>query len=246
MRGYGSLGSQSHPCSTSANKNTGRAACEWQTGRNKVNPKHLLQIQMWICKEVAVFSTSCVACNSRCCNARAVPKEVLTPLLFLVLLLFSIGAHIILVTYVLLFREAKPFEGFTTVLIWLRNLSWQGSGWGALNTLSLHPASAFFHPWERDFGFSGWFSPPSRPISKPCGENASLGSIIPMHFGDLRLCFSHALSPPPRREDARWVPDRGDVSQTRRQRQLRQIYPGHRWQRYHAARRIHLRLWTRV
>ena len=183
----GSLGSRSHPCSTSANKNTRRAACEWQTRTNKVNPKHLLQIQMRIRKEVAVFSTSCTACNSRHCNARAVPKEVLTPLLFLLLLLFSVGARIISLTYMLLCRDAKPFEGFTTVLIRLRSLSWLGSGLGALDTLSLHPTSAFFHPWKGDFGFFGWFSLSSRPISKPCGETASLGRIIPVHFGDLTL-----------------------------------------------------------
>lgn len=105
----GSLGSRSHPCSRSANKNTHRTVCEWQTGTNKVNPKHLLQIQMRICKEVAVFSTSCTACNSRNRNARAVPKEVLTPLLFLVLLLFFIGAHIISLIYMLLCKGSEAF-----------------------------------------------------------------------------------------------------------------------------------------
>jgi len=97
-RNYGSLGSHSHPCSTSPNKNTHRAACEWPPGTNRVNPKHLLPIQMRICKEVAVFSTSCTACNSQCCNERAVLKDVLTPLLPSLLLLFSIGAHPILLT----------------------------------------------------------------------------------------------------------------------------------------------------
>lgn len=195
------------PCSTSANQTARRAVCEWQTGTNKVTLKHRLQIRRRVRKEFAVFSAFCTACHSRRCNARAVPKEVLTPLLFLVLLLFSTGARTISLTYVPLHREAKPFEGFTTVLIRLRSLSWQESGLGALGTLSLHPASAFLHPWKKNFGFFGWFSQSSHPISKPCGESASPGRIIPMHFGDLCLCFSHALSPPPRREGAGWVPN---------------------------------------
>lgn len=106
----GSFGTHSLPCSMSANKNTPRTACEWQSGTNKVNPKHLLQIQMWICKKTAVFSTFCAARNSWHSSAKAAPKEVLTLLLFLLLLLFSVGAHTISVTDMLLCREVKPFE----------------------------------------------------------------------------------------------------------------------------------------
>lgn len=82
-----------------------------------------------------------------------------------------------------------------------------GSGLRSLSTLSLHPASAFFHLWGGDFTFFEWFSPSSLPITIPFEATPSLGRIIPVHFTDLRLCFSCALSSPPRRKGAGWVPD---------------------------------------
>lgn len=93
-----------------ANKNTGRAACEWQSGTNEVSPNICSEFRCGFARRL--LNLALLALHVIHSKARAVPKEVLTPLLFLVPLLFSTGARGISLPYKLLCREVKPFKGF--------------------------------------------------------------------------------------------------------------------------------------
>lgn len=153
-----------------ANKSPPRTACEWQSGTNKVNPKHLLQIQMWICKGIAVFSSFCAVCNSWHSNAKAVSKEVLTLLLFLLLLLFFIVAHTISVTGMLLCREVKPFERLHNCANSVKEPFLAGVRAGCSQHIKLTQTEPSSSHGREIFGFLGSFLHLPVPLANHAGK----------------------------------------------------------------------------